>query len=95
MFHVKHFGTIDGLRKRTLARRGAFRKKVYRSIDELQADLDVKVRDYSESRPHLGRRCFGKTPMQMFLDTMPMTKEKTITTNWHQRCLVRLTAIHL
>ena len=56
----------------------AFRKKVYRSIDELQADLDVEVRDYSESRPHQGRWCFGKTPMQMFLDTMPMTKEKTI-----------------
>src|SRR6202047_4550237 len=58
--------------------RVAFRKKVYRSIDELQADLDVWVREYNESRPHQGRWCFGKTPMQTFLDAMPMTKEKMI-----------------
>ena len=25
-----------------------------------------------------GRWCFGKTPMQTFLDAMPMTKEKMI-----------------
>ena len=31
--------------------RVAFRKKVYRSIAELQADLDVWVREYNESRP--------------------------------------------
>jgi len=58
--------------------RVAFRKKVYRSIDELQTDLDFWVRDYNESRPHQGRWCFGKTPMQTFLDAMPMTKEKMI-----------------
>jgi hypothetical protein len=27
---------------------------------------------------HTGRSCFGKTPMQTFLDAMPMTKEKMI-----------------
>ena len=56
----------------------AFRKKVYRSIDELQADLDGWMREYNEARPHQGRWCFGKTPMQTFLDAMPMTKEKMI-----------------
>ena len=44
--------------------RVAFRKKVYRSIDELQADLDEWIREYNEERPHRGRWCFGKTPMQ-------------------------------
>jgi hypothetical protein len=58
--------------------RVAFRNKVYRSIDELQADLDVWVREYNESRPHQGRGCFGKTPMQTFLEAIPMTKEKMI-----------------
>ena len=29
----------------------AFRKKVYRSIDELQVDLDLWVREYNEARP--------------------------------------------
>src|SRR6201986_72341 len=58
--------------------RVAFRKKVYRSIDELQADLDLWVRDFNEQRPHHGRWCFGKTPMQTFLDAMPIAKEKMI-----------------
>jgi hypothetical protein len=35
--------------------RVAFRKKVYRSIDELQADLDLWMREYNEQRPHQGR----------------------------------------
>jgi hypothetical protein len=51
---------------------------VYRSIDELQADLDPWMREYNEQRPHQGRWCFGKTPMQTFLDAMPMAKEKMI-----------------
>ena len=34
--------------------------------------------EYNEARPHQGRWCFGKTPMQTFLDAMPMTKEKMI-----------------
>jgi hypothetical protein len=55
--------------------RVAFRKKVYRFINE-QADLDVWIHEYNEARPHQGRWCFGKTPMQTFLDAMPMTKEK-------------------
>ena len=56
----------------------AFRKKVYRSIDDLQADLDLWIREYNEQRSHQGRWCFGKTPMQTFLDAMPMAKEKMI-----------------
>jgi hypothetical protein len=52
--------------------------KVYRAIDELQADLDLWIRSYNEDRSHQGRWCFGKTPMQTFLDAMPMTKENMI-----------------
>ena len=52
--------------------RVAFRKKVYRSTDELQADLDAWIREYNETRPQQGRYCFGKTPMQTFLDAMPI-----------------------
>ena len=58
--------------------RVAFRKNVYHTIDELQADLDLWVSEYNETRPHQGRWCFGKTPMQTFLDALPMTKEKMI-----------------
>src|SRR5213083_598453 len=56
--------------------RVAFRKKIYLAIDELQADLDVWLVEYNEQRPHQGRWCFGKTPMQTFLDALPMAKEK-------------------
>jgi transposase InsO family protein len=56
--------------------RVAFRKKIYRTIDELQADLDSWIADYNQLRPHQGRWCFGKTPMQTFLDALPIAKEK-------------------
>src|SRR5437870_8435075 len=56
--------------------RVAFRKKIYLAIDELQADLDVWLVEYNEQRPHQGCWCFGKTPMQTFLDALPMAKEK-------------------
>jgi transposase InsO family protein len=58
--------------------RVAFRKKVYRSIGELQADLDAWIRTYNEERSHQGRWCFGKTPMQTFLDAVPLAREKMI-----------------
>lgn len=56
--------------------RVAFRKKVYRSIEELQADLDVWLKYYNEERTHQGRWCYGKTPMQTFFDSVPLAKEK-------------------
>ena len=58
--------------------RVVFRKKIYRSIAELQADLDSWVQSYNEQRTHQGRWCFGKTPMQTFLDAKPLAKEKMI-----------------
>ena len=56
--------------------RVAFRKKIYRTVDELQTDLEGWLIEYNEQRPHQGRWCFGKTPMQTFLDALPLSKEK-------------------
>jgi transposase InsO family protein len=58
--------------------RVAFRKKLYRTIAELQSDLDAWIAEYNERRPHQGRWCYGKTPMQTFVDTLPVAKEKLI-----------------
>lgn len=58
--------------------RVAFRKKIYRTIDELQSDLDGWVAAYNETRPHQGRWCYGKTPMQTFLDALPIAREKLL-----------------
>lgn len=54
----------------------AFRKKIYASLEELQADLDDWMDLYNKARPHQGKRCQGRTPMQTFLDTLDLTKDK-------------------
>ena len=51
---------------------------IYSSIAELQSDLDVWFRSYHEERPHQGRWCYGKTPMQTFRDAIPLAQEKMI-----------------
>ena len=56
----------------------AFRKKLNRSIEELQTDLDAWLAEFNSARPHQGRWCFGKTPMQTFLDAKPIAQEKMI-----------------
>jgi transposase InsO family protein len=56
----------------------AFRKKIYRSLDELQEDVDSWLQEYNEQRPHSGKYCFGKTPMQTFIDSIPLAKEKML-----------------
>ena len=58
--------------------RAAFRKKVYASITELQANLDEWMRYYNEARPHQGRWCYGKTPRQTFTDAKPLANEKHV-----------------
>ena len=56
--------------------RVAFRKKLYDTPDALQTDLDAWMAIYNEQRTHQGRWCFGKTPMQTFLDSAPWAREK-------------------
>ena len=55
----------------------AFRKRLYATIDDLQADLDAWMREFNEARPHQGKWCFGKTPLQTFLDALPLAREKS------------------
>lgn len=58
--------------------RVAFRKRLYQHLEQLQGDLDAFLDDYNQRRPHQGRWCFGKTPMQTFHDTLALAKEKLI-----------------
>jgi len=58
----------------------AFRKKVYKSIQELQEDLDKWMNHYNTERTHSGKYCFGKTPMQTFIDSIPLAKQKLLET---------------
>jgi transposase InsO family protein len=56
----------------------AFRKKMYQNLEDLQEDIDQWMRFYNEQRPHSGRYCFGKTPMQTFTDSKELAKAKDV-----------------
>ena len=56
--------------------RVAFRKKIYRDVDELQKDLDHWLERYNTERVHQGKRCGGRTPMETFEENLDLAKEK-------------------
>jgi len=58
----------------------AFRKKIYTTLDQLQADLDQWMAYYNAERPHSGKYCDGRTPDQTFSETKHLADEKMIDT---------------
>ena len=54
----------------------AFRKKIYRQVDEMQEDLDQWLDKYNIYRTHQGKMCCGRTPMQTFLDGKKIVRQK-------------------
>lgn len=54
----------------------AFRKTIYRQLDELQFDLDKWLKWYNEERTHQGKMCCGRTPMQTLLDGKELVRQK-------------------
>jgi transposase InsO family protein len=59
----------------------AFRRKIYRSLDELQVDLDDWLGYYNEQRTHQGKMCCGRTPMQTFIDGKEVWRDKITALN--------------
>ena len=57
-----------------------FRKKLYESLEQLQADLDAWMRYYNEDRTHQGKMCCGRTPVETFADGMTLWREKQLGT---------------
>jgi len=55
-----------------------FRKKIYESIDELQADLDLWIDFYNNERTHQGKMCCGRTPFETMMEGKEIWKEKFI-----------------
>lgn len=60
----------------------AFRKKLYESLESLQADLDHWIKDYNEHRTHTGKYCFGRTPWETFESSKPLAFEKMVDQNY-------------
>ena len=56
----------------------AFRKKVYTSLEQLQGDVDEWLLQYNRERPHSGRYCYGKTPLQTFRDSKHLADAKQL-----------------
>lgn len=55
-----------------------FRKKLYTTLEDLQKDLDVWMKEYNENRTHQGKMCCGRTPMVTFNDGIKLSEEKQI-----------------
>jgi transposase InsO family protein len=55
-----------------------FRKKVFRSIEELQAELDEWISWYNTDRTHSGKYCYGKTPWETLEITKHLALEKQV-----------------
>lgn len=55
-----------------------FRKKIYRDIEALQADLDQWFDQYNYERTHQGKMCCGRTPMETLADGKNIWQEKLV-----------------
>jgi hypothetical protein len=56
----------------------AFRKKLYTLLEQLQVDVDEWLRTYNEERPHSGKYCCGKTPLETFRASKHLAQEKML-----------------
>lgn len=56
----------------------AFRKTLYNSLEQIQSDLDNYMTTYNNDRTNQGKRCQGRTPMQTFLDSIPLYHQYVI-----------------
>jgi len=56
----------------------AFRRKLYRSIEEIQADVDVWMEGYNAERTHSGKYCYGKTPMRTFIESAKLAYDRQL-----------------
>jgi hypothetical protein len=55
-----------------------FCKKLYQSIAELQADLDIWIDVYNKERTHQGKMCCGRTPFETMIEGKAIWKEKFV-----------------
>ena len=56
--------------------RTTFRKKLYHTLDELQSDLDLWLKQYNEERTHQGLWCYGKSSLRTFIDSIALAKKR-------------------
>ena len=52
----------------------AFRKKYYKTLEEIQSDLDSFMDKYNKDRTNQGKRCKGRTPYETFIEGIDFYK---------------------
>lgn len=55
-----------------------FRKKIYKTMEDLQTDLDKWCDEYNKDRTHQGKMCNGRTPIDTFVDGLKIWREKNL-----------------
>lgn len=61
-----------------LCKKSSIRLHIEKNYIERLMNVDEWIKEYNEERTHTGKYCFGKTPMQTFLDSIKLAKEKRI-----------------
>ena len=56
----------------------AFRRKLYRWIEEIQADVDDWMEGYNAERTHSGKYCYGKTPLRTFIESAKLAHDRQL-----------------
>jgi hypothetical protein len=56
----------------------AFRKKIYTSLEQLQADVDLWLIHYNTERPHSGKQCNGRTPIATWEAGKQIARDKML-----------------
>jgi len=53
----------------------SFRKKLYRTLEEIQSDLDEFMDYYNQERTNQGRYCQGRTPYETFTNGLSLYQQ--------------------
>jgi transposase InsO family protein len=56
----------------------AFRRKLYNSLEQLQEDVDAWMVEYNNERTHSGKYCYGKTPVQTFIESIKLAQDREL-----------------
>ena len=55
-----------------------FRKKIFKTVEELQEELDNWMKEYNGLRPYSGKYCYGETPLDTFLKSKHIAQSKML-----------------
>jgi hypothetical protein len=51
---------------------------VFKNVEELQEDVGEWMNEYNNERARTGKYCFGKAPLQTFLNARHLAQEKML-----------------